>query len=380
MAIDLTSRAAERSCPESELPAGVRRLERPARLARATALAFLRFQKVDLEATSRFLIDFGMEPVCRTERRLVMRGAGPAPCIFIGEKAARSRFAGAAFVMAPETDFAALESLPHARRLDAAEIPGGGRAVELIDPAGNAVWLIAGWAPVAPLPSRASLQLRMNTPDSKPRVNAAIRPPGRAPLVARLGHMVLQVTDFPAMAAWYMRHLGLIPSDVQYAADGSPVLTFFRFDLGPGPADHHSVVLLAGIDNGFEHSAYEMLDLDAIGQRQQVLLAGGHRHMWGLGRHLLGSQLFNYWRDPDGIQFEHYTDGDVFSADYEPRYSPFAPGSLWAWGQDAPPALRGRPSPAMLWRIAKALLTGRITLSRLRLLGRALSQPARPWL
>jgi catechol 2,3-dioxygenase-like lactoylglutathione lyase family enzyme len=321
-----------------------------------------------------------MEPVLRAERRIVMRGAGSAPCICIAEKGPRSRFVGAAFVMAPETDFGALERLPGARKLAAAEIPGGGLGIELIDPAGNAVWLLADWTPVPALAMRAALHDQVNAPGRRPRINAGIRPPAPPPLVVRLGHMVLQVTDFPAMSAWYMRHLGLIPSDVQYLADGSPALTFFRLDLGPEPADHHSLVLLAGLENSFEHSAYEMIDLDAIGQRQQVLLAGGHKHMWGLGRHVLGSQIFNYWRDPDGIQFEHYTDGDLFTADYEPRYSPFAPGSIWAWGQDAPAALRGKPSPAMLWRIVKALATRRIALPRLKLLGQALSQPARPWL
>ena len=378
MAEEMT--AAQGSYPECALPAGVERLERPARLARATALAFLRFQKPDLDAVYRFLTDFGMEPVSRTEREIIVRGAGAAPCLCIVEKGPRSRFVGTAFVMAPDTDFAGLERLPGARRLAPSQIPGGGRGVELIDPAGNAAWLITDWLPVKPLRMRASLEGVVNTPDSKPRVNAGIRPPAPAPLVARLGHLVLQVTDFPAMAAWYMRHLGLVPSDVQYLADGSPALTFFRLDLGAEPADHHTLVLLAGIEDGFEHSAYEMIDLDAIGQRQQVLLAGGHRHMWGLGRHMLGSQLFNYWRDPDGIQFEHYADGDVFTADYEPRYSPFTPGSIWAWGQDAPPALRGKPSPAMIWRVVKAVVTGRIPLPRLKLLGQALSLPARPWL
>src|SRR6185312_16041270 len=135
---DDTSRPATyMSHPEGNLPAGIPALARPERLARATALAFLRFQKSDLDATLGFLTDFGMELVSRTERRMVMRGAGPAPCIYIAEKGPRSRFVGAAFVMAPETDFASLEQLPGAQRLAAAEVPGGGRGVELIDPAGN---------------------------------------------------------------------------------------------------------------------------------------------------------------------------------------------------------------------------------------------------
>jgi hypothetical protein len=192
--------------------------------------------------------------------------------------------------------------------------------------------------------------------------------------------MVLQTTRFGAMAEWYMRTVGLIPSDVQYLPDGSPALTFFRLDLGDTPADHHTFVLVSGIEDCFEHSAYEVVDLEAIGQGQQFLRARGHRHMWGIGRHVLGSQLFDYWRDPDGFQFEPYADGDLFTADFETRYSPFEPGSIWAWGDDAPAEMRGKKSPAMLFKAVRALATGRISPRRLKLLGKAMSAPARPWL
>lgn len=368
------------TCPESRLPWGVKRLIRPQPLVRATALAFLRFQVPDPARTQRFLTDFGMVPVSVSESRLILRGAGAPPCLYMAERGAKKRFIGAAYTVPSDTDFVPLLRAAGGRRLDSAEIPGGGRGVALTDPAGFELWLIADWSPVPALSTRPPVQRQMNLPGEHLRINAGIRPPEPAAPIVRLGHMVLQVTDFPGMADWYMRHLGLVPSDVQYLADGSQALTFFRLDLGDRPADHHTLVLVGGIENAFEHSAYEMIDLDAIGQRQQVLLAGGHRHMWGLGRHVLGSQLFNYWNDPDGFQFEHYTDGDLFTADYEPRYSPFTPGSIWAWGQDAPAPLRGKPSPTMVWRVIKALATGRLSLARLKLMGQAVSQPARPWL
>ena len=31
-----------------------------------------------------------------------------------------------------------------------------------------------------------------------------------------------------------------------------------------------------------------------------VLAARGYPHAWGVGRHILGSQIFDYWRDPFG--------------------------------------------------------------------------------
>ena len=54
----------------------------------------------------------------------------------------------------------------------------------------------------------------------------------------------------------------------------------------------------------------------------------GYRHAWGLGRHIQGSQIFDYWRDPDRLMFEHYTYGDVFDATTEPGWAPLSVSGL----------------------------------------------------
>jgi hypothetical protein len=166
---------------------------------------------------------------------------------------------------------------------------------------------------------------------------------------------------------------------VQYLADGSPNLAFCRLDLGEQPADHHTVVLVGGIGEKYEHSAYEVIDLDALGQGQQVLRAQGYRHMWGIGRHLLGSQLFDYWFDPDGFEYEHYTDGDVFTADFETAYSPLEFGGIWAWGDDAPVSMKPKKNLRNLVHVLGLLRRKAITAERLKLLSEALDPPARPW-
>jgi len=172
----------------------------------------------------------------------------------------------------------------------------------------------------------------------------------------------------------------VIPTDVQYLADGSPNLCFFRLDLGGTPADHHTLVLAGGLEEKYEHSAYEVVDLDALGQGHNVLRANGHRHMWGVGRHVLGSQLFDYWYDPDGMEFEHYTDGDVFTADHETHYVPLDLGGIWAWGDDVPKTMGAQRNLGTVLKILRLLRSGRLTMERLKLLGRALSAPPRPWL
>jgi hypothetical protein len=211
-------------------------------------------------------------------------------------------------------------------------------------------------------------------------VNHGIRTPIEPASVLRLGHLVLQTVDFAALFDWYMRVLGIIPTDVQYLADGSPNLAFCRLDLGETPADHHTLVIVGAIEERYEHSAYEVVDLDALGQGYQVLRAQGHRHVWGIGRHVLGSQLFDYWRDPDGFELEHYTDGDVFTADSETTYSPFDLSSLWAWGDDLPGSMIPHMNVRTLLRIIGLLRTKRISVQRLKLVSAALKAPARPWL
>lgn len=367
--------------PEPLRPDHVQRLARPAApLLRAQQLAFLMFDKRDLVRAERFWQDFGLITVSRTAERLVMRAAGPAPAVLVAHRAARSRYVGAAFVAPEDADLDAVAQALGGQVVPASAIPGGGRGVALRDPDGHAVWLLQGWSARDALPVRVSPAPPVNTLGQTLRVNATIRPPIEPARVGRLGHVVLQTTDFDTMAQWYMRVLGLIPTDVQYLPDGSPLLTFFRLDLGATPADHHTVVIAGGLDNRYEHSAWEVADLDALGQGQQVLRANGHRHMWGIGRHVLGSQLFDYWHDPDGLEFEHYADGDVFTADHATRYVPFSPASIWAWGHDVPPTLLPKKGPQLLWQVFRLWRSGRLNLRRLLLSGQAIDTPARPWL
>lgn len=336
------------------------------------------FEKPDLDVVESFLTDFGMLTVASGGQQLAMRGFGDAPVIYHARRGPRARYLGAAFRVASEAELAILEQQAGARRLAADEIPGGGNGVELVDPAGNLLWLVAGQPAAPSLPLRAP-HACINSLHARHRVNATVRPPVEPAAVARLGHVVLQTLDFAGMAAWYMRHLGLIPTDVQYLADGSPNLAFFRLDLGDTPADHHSFVLAGGIEEKYEHSAYEVVDLDALGQGQNVLRARGHRHMWGIGRHILGSQLFDYWYDPDGMEFEHYTDGDVFTASHPTHYVPLQLSGIWAWGDDVPPTMGAQRNLASLFKVLRLLWQGRLTLDRLKLLGGAMSSP-RPWL
>jgi hypothetical protein len=114
-------------------------------------------------------------------------------------------------------------------------------------------------------------------------------------------------------------------------------MSFIRCDRGSTPADHHTLALALGPANRYVHSAYQVSDLDALAAGGEYLRECGYFRSWGIGRHIQGSQIFDYWRDPDGFLVEHFADGDLFDSSLEPGWAPFTASGLAQWG---PPASR----------------------------------------
>ena len=57
--------------------------------------------------------------------------------------------------------------------------------------------------------------------------------------------------------------------------------------------------------------------------------------MRGIGRHILGSQIFDYWQDPWGDKHEHYCDGDLFTADEPTGVHAVSREAMAQWPDDA---------------------------------------------
>ena len=90
---------------------------------------------------------------------------------------------------------------------------------------------------------------------------------------------------------------------------------FMRCDRGDALTDHHTLFLLQGPDGpGFMHAAFEVANIDDLMRGHAHLKAAQRKATWGVGRHILGSQVFDYWEDPWGHELEHWTDGDLFTA------------------------------------------------------------------
>ncbi|GAA2393465.1 VOC family protein [Nonomuraea africana] len=300
-------------------------------------LAWLEFCKPDLQRAESFAHAFGFTTALHTADELHLRGTDAgSPCVLI-RKGTRSRLIGPAFQAADPSD---VLRLAQATGRKAAPLPEslGGLAVDLPDPSGNRVRVVSGTHDLAALP--AQVPLTFNFGHAAARTNGTQRPPRAPAKVQRLGHVVMQTTRYIETLNWYLQHLGLIVSDFLYypgQRGRGPVMSFIRCDRGMTPTDHHTLAMTLGPVNRYVHSAYQVADLDALAAGGQHLLELGYRRSWGIGRHIQGSQIFDYWRDPDGFLVEHFSDGDLFDCTLEPGWAPMTASGLAQWG---PPATK----------------------------------------
>ena len=92
--------------------------------------------------------------------------------------------------------------------------------------------------------------------------------------------------------------------------------------------------------NFLHHTAWEVDDVDEVGRGATAMLEGHpERHVWGLGRHHIGSNFFWYLRDPAGNFSEYYSDLDCIVDDalWEPSVVGGSRG-IYNWGPPLPPS------------------------------------------
>lgn len=343
------------------------RCEQP--IVKASALLYLMFERSDLNKAQTFLQDFGLQTVSKSSDTLLLRGIAQAPFCYWVRKGKQDRFIGFGLQVSTRADLDSLAGklalsapVPHPQDPNA-------RLLVLTDPAGFEVHAVWGLKDLPALASREPLPA--NSPNHTPRINATQRSSEDVEVV-RLGHVVLEVANYQAVSAWYTRTFGLIPSDVQVLPDGSPAVTFFRLDLGDTPTDHHTVAIAQGFMSTYSHSAFELVDADAVGMGQRKLRSKGYNHAWGIGRHILGSQIFDYWNDPWGAKHEHYSDGDLFTSAHPTGIHPVSREHMAQWGQPMPASFT---KPKMNARALRALAdnlknTPDLTLRKLATLAR----------
>lgn len=304
-------------------------------LIRVEDVEFVRFSAPDLTEMRRFLTAFGLfDSGDDSPGVLRMRGTGPAP--FVHETIrGEPGFAGLALRASSLAD---LEILARAEGVEIrpAEGPGGGQVVSLVDPDGFPVDVIAGKARVPETPHGVGAP--WNAVDRRARTGETRRVAAGPAHVARLGHVVMSVSNIGASWEWWRSRFGLLVSDEVRAPDGNVAALFIRCDRGGLAVDHHTLnfASIPGVPARFHHAAFEVADLDDLMAGSQHLEREGYRHDWGVGRHILGSQIFDYWRDPWGHRIEHWTDGDVFDASVAPNVTDIPTMMGHQWGPQSP--------------------------------------------
>ena len=303
-------------------------------------IAHVRYAAPDLAAMRAFLEDFGMTAF-EQDGRLYGKGGDGRPFVHVTE-AGPARFLALGLRAETEADLHALAAHDGVTVEQSSE-PGGGTIVRLTDPDGYRVEIVAGQEK-----SDGPLSLadtRTNTAATKLRLREPIRLDPAPAHVRRIGHAVLKVRDFRTSEAWYKERFGFLTSDEVEAAKDVPLGAFMRCDRGDKPADHHTLFLaqLPG-ELGILHAAFEVANLDDLMLGHQHLKARKHKPAWGVGRHIMGSQIFDYWLDPFGNELEHWTDGDLFTAQDAPQKMPMSALLAVQWG--APhPMFAGKASP-----------------------------------
>jgi len=304
-------------------------------VAKVTDIAFGRLQSPDLDLAEEFLADFGMARAARTRDVLYMRGTDAAHHLHVTHRG-EPKFLGFAFYASNEEELARLARVEGASPVESLDEPGGGKRVRLRDPHGFQIEAVYGIEKLALLPVRRNV---VNTgPEKLRRAGELTRLPHGPAQVKRMGHGVIATSDLPKTLAWYRDTFGLLCSDDVWSGEPANLVSSFnRCDRGDDYVDHHVFFTMKGPKPGLNHFSYEVRDFDDVMMGHEHLKGKGkYKHMWGIGRHRLGSQIFDYWCDPWGRVHEHWTDSDVLNARAAPGLIEAGKGTYAQWGESMP--------------------------------------------
>ena len=307
-------------------------------------IAFGRLQSPDLDEAEEFLTNFGMIRAERTKDGLYMRGTDPTPFIHVTHLG-EAKFIGLAFRAESEEDLEKVSKVDGASAVEDLDEPGGGKRVRLTEPNGYQIEVVYGQAATDEIEVP---RFGINTAAARESRLGELTRIERGPShVKRLGHAVIMTPDVMGGTKWFRETLGLVPSDEVYVGEKDNIIaTFNRIDGGERYVDHHTFLCIKGEKPGLNHMAFEVHDID------DVFMGNAHLkkmekydHMWGLGRHVLGSQVYDYWQDPWGRVHEHWTDSDRLNNKNEPNLVAAEDGLDSQWGEPVPERFINHATP-----------------------------------
>jgi hypothetical protein len=312
--------------------------------------AYVLYQHADLPKARELMLDFGF--TIADERKspgeIFFQGYGSEPYLYVAREAldVKSKFLGAAYEVESRDELVRATSIKGASSIESLNAPGGGEIVSLTDPIGNFVYLFWGQqekAKITPAINPDNIQLLVpNYEDKKHRLGKFNRfKPGPAP-VYRWGHYGVTYPPgmYQEMFDFYTENLALSPSDITHDREtGKAVCAFFHIDRGLEYSDRHSFFFKRAKpsdDPNVAHAAFEVHDFDIQHLGHDYLVSKGYKLCWGIGRHVIGSQVFDYWFDPGGFIVEHYADGDMVNSETPVQKCIASPEVLSVWGPKIP--------------------------------------------
>lgn len=179
--------------------------------------------------------------------------------------------------------------------------------LHVIDPIGMSL----GFKVAAALPVQA--------PAPGTRLNHPFWPVDRVrPL--RVGHAVFftPLEKIAETTRFYTDTLGFRVTD--------SVKSFGNFMRCGGSLDHHNLFLIARPKPGFNHAAFEVNNFDEIMNGGSFMEGKGWAPATKPGRHIMGSNLFWYFKNPSGGNTEYFSDMDVMDDGWQTRYHEENPG------------------------------------------------------
>ena len=270
---------------------------------KVTDIAYIRLRSPDLDLQAEFLDNFGLVPSEKTGKAIYYRGTDPVHHLHITEKG-EPKVLGVAYHAASEDDLKTLSKVPGATGIETMDEPGGGKRVRLTEPNGYQIEVVWGMQKVPEIPAPRQL---LNS--------------GYAPL-ARAGDLM---------------RIKKGPSRVQAGEKDNLIGSFNRIDGGETFVDHHVFFAINHDTAGLNHVSFEVQDMDDVFMgHEHMRNTGKYEHMWGIGRHLLGSQVYDYWADPWRRVHEHWADSDRLNIHNGSNSLPAEEALVSQWGEPPP--------------------------------------------
>ncbi|KAJ3538188.1 hypothetical protein NM208_g485 [Fusarium decemcellulare] len=311
-------------------------------------LSFCRYGHPDLEKAKEFFTDFGLVPVLEKDDKVYFRGFGIDQFCYVAEKTGdgKRKFRGGGWIVQSMNDLEKAAKLPGSTPIHDYDAPGGGKVVIVKDLLGEEITLIYGQQDRVPEPREVPKPVMWNTWEDKKRLGEFQRPDRDMPSkVHKLGHYGFEVNidKIHEVFGWYSKVFNLKKTDSLFQPQtNKTVMIFIHIDKGKEYVDHHNIFIAGspGHDEGIKahHSSFEVDDVDSQVVGHHYMIRKGYISVFGVGRHVLGSQIFDYWFDSSGFIVEHYVDGDLVNEDSPNADEPAVAATVSSWGPDIPKA------------------------------------------